>query len=144
MLSSTSPVVCVPADRRWGAFGRWASGFRLVIRPTLLGCSTIRCVRPERGTFDLNQLSRSIEIARADRELTWGAISHAVGVATSTIRRFGKAADAEADGVLALIGWLGLPPEEFVSDTKVAGRPLPPAAQPSGVSIASLTRWSPT
>ncbi len=53
-------------------------------------------------------------------------ISSQVGVATSTIRRLAHASDAEADGV-ALIGWLGVEPEHFVIDSRVAGMPLPPA-----------------
>lgn len=50
-------------------------------------------------------------------------------MATSTIRRFATASDAEADGVLALIGWLGVAPEQFVIDSKIAGIPLPPAGE---------------
>ena len=79
------------------------------------------------GTFDLNALSRSIDQARADRGLTWTRLSQEVGVATSTIRRFASASDAEADGVLALIGWLGVAPEQFVVDSDVIGVLLPPA-----------------
>lgn len=132
------------------------------------------------GQFDLNELSRWVDAARSNRELTWKQLSEEVGVATSTIRRFATASDAEADGVLALIGWLGVAPEWFVIDSRVAGMPLPPAAdgmirvnmeqlaelsgssrrarvgsrttiqqlaraaQASGRTIASLTRWRPT
>jgi len=81
----------------------------------------------ETGQFDLNELSRWIDTARADREMTSVAISQEVGVSTSTIRRFATASDAEADGVLALIGWLGVPPEQFIVDSKVGGTALPPA-----------------
>lgn len=77
--------------------------------------------------FDLNRLSRSIDSTRAERELTWEALSREVGVAVSTIRRFATASDAEADGVLALIGWLGVPPEQFVANSQVVGVTLPPA-----------------
>lgn len=79
------------------------------------------------GQFDLSDLSRWIDETRADRDLTWAALSKQVGVATSTIRRFSTASDAEADGVLALIGWLGIAPEQFVVNSKVAGVPLPPS-----------------
>lgn len=80
----------------------------------------------ENEQFDLQLLSRRIEDARSERHLTWAAISKEVGVATSTIRRFATASDAEADGVLALIGWLGVAPEQFVIDANIAGMPLPP------------------
>lgn len=144
-----------------------------------VGGSTLQVVPSGQGQFDLNQLSRSIEQERADRGLTWAEVSQEVGVATSTIRRFATASDAEADGVLALIGWLGVAPEQFVVDSTVSGTPLPPAgdglvrvdmtlvsdlptsprrasvgsrttiqrlaiaAQASGRTLASLTRWSP-
>lgn len=75
----------------------------------------------------MNHLSRSIEQARSDRSLTWAEISREVGVATSTIRRFAHATDAEADGVLALIRWLGETPEYFILNSQVAGVPLPVA-----------------
>lgn len=83
----------------------------------------------ENEQFDLQLLSRRIEDARSERHLTWAAISKEVGVATSTIRRFATASDAEADGVLALIGWLGVAPEQFVIDSNIAGMPLPPAGE---------------
>jgi hypothetical protein len=134
-------------------------------------------VRSEQRQFDLNQLSRSIVGAGRDRGLTWAEISKEVGVATSTIRRFAIADDAEADGVLALVGRVGVAPEYFVVDSKIAGVPLPDPgdgrirvdmslvvdlaggprqaggrtaiqqlvmlSQAAGVSVASLTRWSP-
>lgn len=81
----------------------------------------------DNGRFDLSELSRWIDEARAERHLTWAAISQQVGFATSTIRRFASASDAEADGVLALIGWLGVAPEQFVVKSKLAGVPLPSA-----------------
>lgn len=79
--------------------------------------------------FDLHELSRALDRARADRRVTWAAISEEVGVATSTIRRFASATDAEADGVLALVGWLGVAPEVFVTDSEIAGIRLPPAGE---------------
>lgn len=82
-----------------------------------------------KGQFDLLGLSRWIDNARQDRHLTWAAISQEVGVATSTVRRFATASDAEADGVLALVGWLGVAPEQFVTDSKIAGMPLPSAGE---------------
>ncbi len=81
------------------------------------------------GPFDLYALSSALERARSDRDLTWVAMSREVGVAASTIRRYASATDAEADGVLALIGWLDVPPERFVAGSTVAGTPLPPAGE---------------
>lgn len=94
--------------------------------------------------FDLQLLSRQIENVRSERQLTWAGISQEVGVATSTIRRYATAADAEADGVLALIGWLGVSPEQFVIDSKIAGVPLPPAGEGlHRVDMAKLAELTP-
>ena len=92
----------------------------------------------ESGQFDLNQLNLQIDQARRDRDLTWSAISQETGVATSTIRRFATATDAEADGVLVLIGWLGVAPEQFVVDSSVAGTQLPPADE--GIIRVDMSR----
>ena len=86
-------------------------------------------MQSEPGPFDLNKLSRCIGQARGERGVTWKQISHDVGVAPSTIRRFATAADAEADGVLALVGWLGVAPEAFVANSAVAGTQLLPAGE---------------
>ena len=92
----------------------------------------------ESGQFDLKRLSRKIDETRTRREITWSGISNEVGVAASTIRRFATASDAEADGVLALIGWLGVAPEQFVIDSNVAGVPLPPVGE--GVIRVDMSR----
>jgi len=118
-ISMTAESSAADAQSRTTAAVAWE-----ILEP---GRSTIRSVSTKKGQFDLNQLSRWIDNARSDRHLTWAAISQEVGVATSTIRRFATASDAEADGVLALIGWLGVPPEQFVVNSKVDGIPLPPA-----------------
>lgn len=52
------------------------------------------------------------------------ALAREVGVSTSTIRRFRTANDAEADGVLALVSWLGDAPESFIAGSLVVGSPL--------------------
>ncbi len=77
--------------------------------------------------FDLGELSCRIEQEREERGMTMTGLAREVGVSTSTIRRFRTADDAEADGVLALIAWLGDPPERFIQDSVVVGSPLPPA-----------------
>lgn len=65
--------------------------------------------------FDLRGLFESIDDERARLGMSWAAVARDVGVSTSTIRRFGDANDAEADGVLALVRWLGVAPEAFVA-----------------------------
>jgi hypothetical protein len=77
--------------------------------------------------FDLAELFRRIDRHRRESRQSWATVSKQVGVAVSTIRRFETAIDAEADGVLALVGWLGAIPEEFISTQDVVGEPLMPA-----------------
>jgi hypothetical protein len=77
--------------------------------------------------FDLGELFLRVDNARRESGHSWAAVSTQVGVAASTIRHFESAGDAEADGVLAVVGWLGVAPEEFIDGGVVAGEPLPPA-----------------
>lgn len=86
--------------------------------------------------------------------MTWAALAREVSVAASTIRRFAEATDAEADGVLALVRWLGAAPEDFMPEGVVTGAPLPAvgagivrvdmalveAAEPGGRSRGTRTR----
>ncbi len=78
--------------------------------------------------FDLAGLYAAIDAQRTSRGLAWTALSKEVGVSASTIRRFGDADDAEADGVLALIRWLDVEPESFIADL-TGGDRLRPAAE---------------
>lgn len=89
------------------------------------------------GRFDLARLHRDVDDERKRRGRTWSLVSHETGVSTSTIRRLATADDAEADGVLALVRWLGVPPEAFVDAARRAGEPLPTGA---GVVRVDMTR----
>ncbi len=79
--------------------------------------------------FDLAGLHRAIDAERQIREGTWEALAREVGVSASTIRRYQHADDAEADGVLALVRWLGCSPEEFIQDNIVDGEALDPSGE---------------
>ena len=74
--------------------------------------------------FDLRALFREIAAERDRQNLSWEGLARQVGVSASTIRRFGNADDAEADGVLALIRWLSVAPEHFVQSDSVKPKPL--------------------
>lgn len=56
--------------------------------------------------------------------MSWTAIGRTIGVATSTIRRTAIAANMEADGVLAMVGWLGVEPERFTNAAHATGELL--------------------
>lgn len=77
--------------------------------------------------FDLRALFEAINAERVRQGLSWAALGHQIGVAPSTIRRFSKADDAEADGVLATIRWLDAVPEDYVAGDGVTGTRLPGA-----------------
>lgn len=83
-------------------------------------------MNPRNSAFDLSALHRSLDAARQNRDLTWAAMAAEVGVSASTIRRLEAAADAEADGVLTLIAWLGLHPESFVPGATIPDRSVEP------------------
>lgn len=71
--------------------------------------------------FDLPALFRAIDAERSRQELSWASLARQVGVAASTIRRFRTAENAEADGVLALVRWLGVAPEAYVAGSSLPG-----------------------
>ncbi len=75
-------------------------------------------------TFDLRGLFVAIDSERTRQGLAWTTLADRVGVAASTIRRYSDADDAEADGVLALLRWLGDVPEDHIADSTVTGRRL--------------------
>ena len=75
--------------------------------------------------FDLRQLFLAVDVERKRQGVSWVALADEVGVAASTVRRFAEAEDAEADGVLALVRWLGTVPEDYVAGSAVGGNHLP-------------------
>lgn len=77
--------------------------------------------------FDLRALFDTIDTERRRQGLSWAALGRKVGVAPSTIQRYGTAGDAEADGVLAAIRWLGVSPEDYIATIDGTGTRLPAA-----------------
>lgn len=65
--------------------------------------------------FDLGRLFHAVDAERERQGLSWASLARQVGVSASTLRRFCEADDAEADGVLAVIRWLGTTPEDYIS-----------------------------
>ena len=100
------------------------------------------------GDLDLAELASAIHQARIERGTTMADVARETGVAAATIRRYETAADAEADGVLALVGWLGATPERFIADSTVEGTPLPPTGD--GMNrvdmdeVRALPSWPPS
>lgn len=73
------------------------------------------------GRFDLPALLMAVEAERDRRGMSWADLAREIGVAASTVRRYGTALDAEADGVLAVVGWLGTAPEDYIAGDAVPG-----------------------
>jgi len=53
-----------------------------------------------------------------ERGLTWAQVAADIGVSAATITRTKAGGRLEVDGMLAMVGWLGVPVETFVRDTK--------------------------
>lgn len=75
--------------------------------------------------FDLSALFRSLDAERQRLGLNWSVRARQLGVSASTLRRFGAADDAEADGVPAAVRWLGVAPEAYVVGMSGEGVLLP-------------------
>lgn len=67
--------------------------------------------------FDPKALHAALDAERRARETTWKQIAQETGVSTSTIARSQHGGRMEVDGVLALVGWLGVPVETFTRET---------------------------
>ena len=68
--------------------------------------------------FDSAALYVALNERRVARGLTWTEVAQATGVSVATIRRTEDGGRMEVDGMLALVGWLGVPVETFVRDAK--------------------------
>ena len=79
--------------------------------------------------FDLPAVFRAVDIERQLHDLSWAALARQIGVAASTMRRYETADDAEADGVLAVLRWLGTAPEHYITGGAVKGQLLPAGEQ---------------
>ncbi len=91
--------------------------------------------------FDLGALAAALDAKRSELGLSWAELARKVGVSVSTLRRFSHADDAEADGVLCVLGWLDVTPETYVSDSTVPGQKLPtPDGGVIRIDMAELSR----
>lgn len=75
--------------------------------------------------FDLAALFDQVDRHRVQIGASWSGVARATGVGATTIQRFATAGDAEADGVLTVVSWLGVPPESFIVGAG-PGEALPP------------------
>ena len=66
--------------------------------------------------LDSRALYEALEAQRGARKLSWARVAAEIGVSEATLRRARLGGRMEVDGVLAMVGWLGLPVEAFVRD----------------------------
>jgi hypothetical protein len=64
--------------------------------------------------FDLAALYRAIDSRRLRRRLKWPDAAAEIGLPLQTVQAVRTATRMDADTVLAIVRWLGLPPETFV------------------------------
>lgn len=64
--------------------------------------------------FDLAALYRAVDSRRLRRRLTWAEAVAEIGLPMQTVQAVRSATKMDADSVLAIVRWLGLPPETFV------------------------------
>ncbi|GJL66869.1 MAG: hypothetical protein NPIRA05_18400 [Nitrospirales bacterium] len=67
--------------------------------------------------FDTKALYVALEEHRLKRSMSWNEISKEIGVSVSTMKRTKLGGRMEVDGMLAMVGWLGVKVEVFVQET---------------------------
>jgi transcriptional regulator with XRE-family HTH domain len=66
--------------------------------------------------FDSKALFEALDEKRKSRDLSWPEVAIEIGVSVSTLTRTQRGGRMEVDGMLAMVGWLGVPVEDFVRD----------------------------
>jgi transcriptional regulator with XRE-family HTH domain len=64
--------------------------------------------------FDSKALYQALDEKRKSRDLSWPEVAMQTGVSVSTLTRTQQGGRMEVDGMLAMVGWLGVPVENFV------------------------------
>ena len=66
--------------------------------------------------FDPPALYAALDAQRRSREMSWREVAAEIGVSVATIARTQDGGRMEVDGMLAMVGWLGVPVETFVRE----------------------------
>jgi transcriptional regulator with XRE-family HTH domain len=74
---------------------------------------------------DVAALYAALDAQRRAREISWRQVAKEAGVSPSTITRMKDSNRPDVDGFAALVGWLGIPAEEFMPTPKVKRKPEP-------------------
>jgi hypothetical protein len=64
--------------------------------------------------FDAAALHAALDAQRRSRGLSWRQVSQETGVSAATLTGTARGGRLEADGVMCMLRWLGLPAETFL------------------------------
>lgn len=64
---------------------------------------------------DAAVLRAALDVARQARGLSWRELANEAGVSASTLTRIGQGKRPDVDGFSALIQWIGVPAERFMT-----------------------------
>jgi transcriptional regulator with XRE-family HTH domain len=68
----------------------------------------------ELSRFNKPELYAALDAQRRSRGISWQQAAREIGVAPSTLARTKQRGPMEADGMLAMVRWLGRTPESFM------------------------------
>jgi transcriptional regulator with XRE-family HTH domain len=71
-----------------------------------------------RKRLDVGALHSALDFVRAHRRMSWKTVAAETGVSASTFTRLGQGHAPDADGLCALIDWLGLPLARFTVEVR--------------------------
>lgn len=67
--------------------------------------------------FDARALYETLDAQRQARGMSWKEVADEIGVSASTLTRTRRGGRMEADGMLAMVRWLGRTAESFTRKT---------------------------
>jgi hypothetical protein len=89
-------------------------------------------VAAARYEFDTVALFEALDRRREELGLTWTQVGAQVGVAPSTLTRTRQGLRMEADGMRAMVRWLGRAPEDFIVGPKQLAGSVPQTSSVPG------------
>ena len=73
-------------------------------------------------TIDAALLYSALDAARQQRQMSWRSLAADIGVSPSLLSRLGNGLKPDTDGFATLVGWLGMPAEQFFASERTTGR----------------------
>jgi transcriptional regulator with XRE-family HTH domain len=72
------------------------------------------------GQLDVAALHAALDAERRARDMSWRQLAREVGVSPSTLTRLANGQRPDVDAFAALVHWLGMPAERFLSSDRPA------------------------